>query len=262
MGIAAARALVASRHEPSGAIPLGNEWGENPEPAFVEINIDGLAGTAALCGWAADEAGDSALRVGAIADARVHAELLIRPDGSTWQAASLDRATGRLLRRHTQKGVNDDSTWARGQAWAILGFTQAVYWLSAEFVEPALATADWWCDATNGRRVPPWDYADPDGPPDTSAAAIAALALLALADLPTPRARLYRQVAHETLDELVHEHLTPVARDDLRPEGMLLDGCYNRRARWADQHELIWGDWFLLEALLVAGKALPRPWWP
>ena len=39
---------------------------------------------------------------------------------------------------------------------------------------------------------------------------------------------------------------------------MLLDGCYNHAAAWADAHELVWGDYFFLEGLLALdGKPIP-----
>ncbi len=225
------------------------------------MNIDGLAGTAALCGWAAGETGAEELRATAAADAAAHARLLVRPDGSTWQTVALDRATGRVLRRHTQKGLADGTTWARGQAWAMLGFAQAAHWLDPALATSARATADWWCAATDGRRVPPWDFADPDGVPDTSAAAIAARALLALADLPGIDAVPYQRAAHETVAALVSAHLTADG-DRSRPAGMLLAGCYNHHAPVAPRHELIWGDWFLLDALLAITKDLGVPWPP
>jgi unsaturated chondroitin disaccharide hydrolase len=48
---------------------------------------------------------------------------------------------------------------------------------------------------------------------------------------------------------MVTNYLTPQGEDDRRPCGMLLHGCYSYRAGWDTDHELVWGDYFLLEAL-------------
>jgi unsaturated chondroitin disaccharide hydrolase len=44
-------------------------------------------------------------------------------------------------------------------------------------------------------------------------------------------------------------YLTPLGGSDRRPHGMLLHGCYNKNRGWHSDHELIWGDYYLLEAL-------------
>jgi hypothetical protein len=43
---------------------------------------------------------------------------------------------------------------------------------------------------------------------------------------------------------------TVTSPSHLTADGRLLDGCYHRKAAWADHHEVIWGDFFLLEATL------------
>jgi len=258
LALAATRALTESRHRPSGLIPLGNAFGASPDPTKVVVNIDGLAGTAALCGWAANATRNKSIGQIAAANTRRLAELLIRKDGSTWQAAELDATTGRLLRRCTQKGASDESTWARGQAWAMLGFVQAAVWLGEEFLPLALATARWWCAHTDHEPVNPWDFSDPDGLRDTSAAAIAARGLLALGHL-EGEGSPFTAHAHSTIDDLVGGHLGPNNTTGAR--GRLLDGCLNYPERSATCHELIWGSWFLLESLLVIGNP-DRDWRP
>ena len=65
------------------------------------------------------EAGDAAR---AHLDATLPA--LLRPDGSTFHAARF-ADDGTVLERGTINGYADDSTWARGQAWAIHGLVSA-----------------------------------------------------------------------------------------------------------------------------------------
>ncbi|MER5929102.1 hypothetical protein [Streptomyces sp. NPDC002054] len=94
-----------------------------------------------------------------------------------------------------------------------------------------------------GPLVPAADEGRPDGPLDTSAAAITAVALLKLARLPGPRQAEYARRAEAVLRRLVAAHLT--GPGDSRPAGMLLDGCYDAARGTAPCHELVWGDFFL-----------------
>lgn len=106
----------------------------------------------------------------------------------------------------------------------------------------------------HGPLVPHADAARPDGPLDTSAAAITAVALLKLARLPGPRATQYADRAVEILRRLVGTHLSvPHAH---RPAGMLLDGCYDAGRGTAVRHELVWGDFFLALGLAALTGSL------
>src|SRR5207302_429930 len=60
-------------------------------------------------------------------------------------------------------------------------------------------------------------------------------------DPATARARAYRETAEATAVALVARHL--------RPDGMLSDGCYSPRIGLATRHELVWGSYYLFEAL-------------
>jgi hypothetical protein len=70
-----------------------------------------------------------------------------------------------------------------------------------------------------------------------------------------PRAKsetvFYTEVATSMVDALIDGHLTGMDEEDNRPQGILTDGCYNRQVGLATANELIWGDYFLLEALAV-----------
>lgn len=70
----------------------------------------------------------------------------VREDGSIAQTVSVDAATGSLVRHYTQKGLSNDSTWSRGQAWAMLAFAQATRWISPKFIPVAVQVADWWIE--------------------------------------------------------------------------------------------------------------------
>src|SRR5438067_1469781 len=114
------------------------------------------------------------------------------------------------------------------------------------FGDAAARDADWWLAHAPADRVAFWDFDDPKIPDtfrDTSATAIVTASLLTLAPhASTPaRARAYRETAETTAAALVERHL--------RPDGMLSDGCYSPRIGLATRHELVWGSYYLFEAL-------------
>jgi unsaturated chondroitin disaccharide hydrolase len=249
-----ARGLATLYNPAARAIPLGSEAEEESDVGRGEANIDGVPGGTPLLVWAARETREERLADIARAHAERHVELCVRDDSSVVQSASFDVDTGAVDRRYTHKGVTDDSTWTRAQAWAMLGFAQAGHWVAPSFAEVAARVSDWWIEHLPQERVALWDFDVPPEPGtecDTSGTAIAAAALLKLAPLVPERAGRYRGVAEEMVDAMVARHLTPVDADDGRPPGILADGCYNHRIGLATRSELIWGDYFLFESLLA-----------
>ena len=106
---------------------------------------------------------------------------LVRPNGSTWH--KMERK-GTTWSKGTHQGLNDGSTWARGQAWAIYGFAEAAHYTGdATLKATAIKCADFFLGALPADNVPPWDFSATDGIKDTSAAAIAACGLVKLSTL-------------------------------------------------------------------------------
>lgn len=248
-----ALALADSFHPVAKLLPLGSAAEEAHSVGANETNIDGVPGGAPLLYWAADITGDESLRGKARSHVRRHLDFLVRPDGSVVQSATFDADTGELVRTYTHKGVTDDSTWARAQAWAMLGAAQAAQRDPDLFTDRAVQVCDWWCEHLPAGDVAYWDFDAPkheDSPLlDTSATAIAAASLLKMPSLGVPRADEYEETARRMVTALVKRHLSPEGDPD-RPAGILGDGCYNHRIGLATSHELVWGTYFLLESLL------------
>ena len=59
--------------------------------------------------------------------ARIHADTaakhFVRVDGSCRHIVELDPVTGAFVREHGGQGCGEGSSWSRGQAWALYGFT-------------------------------------------------------------------------------------------------------------------------------------------
>jgi unsaturated chondroitin disaccharide hydrolase len=251
-------ALADSFHDAAGLLPLGSAAEEAHSVGANETNIDGVPGGAPLLYWAANTLGDETLRKKARSHVARHVELLVRDDGSVVQSATFDATTGDAIKTYTHKGVRDDSTWARAQAWAMLGLAQACRYEPDVFAADARKVCDWWCEHVPEGRVAYWDFDAPDHEDepllDTSATAIAAASLLKMRTVTPDRSDEYERIAREMVTAVADRHVSR-PDDPGRPAGIVGDACYNRRIGLATQNELVWGTYCLLEALMaLTGK--------
>jgi unsaturated chondroitin disaccharide hydrolase len=177
---------------------------------------------------------------------------LVRGDGSTAHEGIFDPQTGQFLRQSTHQGWRDDSTWARGLAWALYGFGTAYSFThDVRFLQTAESCANFYIERTPAQGVPPndWDEPNPAQPYESSAAAITASGLWNLAKLTGDQARaiLYRQYARRILETLTGPEF--LALDTPGWEGILKHGIYHQRKGLGVDESVMWGDYFFLEAL-------------
>lgn len=143
----------------------------------------------------------------------------------------------------TNQGHNDDSTWSRGQAWAILGFAQTYTWTKdTRYLKTAINCAKYFlsrCDEGKTKwdhtLVPVWDFDahhENEQKPlrDVSAGVIAANGLLiihqalqalsavevgTLMDSKTDFLQLAVQIVGETLDMALDRDYAKIVTPDL-----------------------------------------------
>jgi len=216
--------------------------------------------------WAARETGDEALLRVATEHCRTTARYLVRPDGGTAHEGIFDSETGQFLRQSTQQGWSADSTWTRGLAWALYGFTTAHRLASVgceppgDLLDVARRCADCYLRRAPAGLVPPWDFDLPDEVPplgDSSAAAITASGLWDLSEAVSDPAeqQRYRTAALTILDTLCSDEFLPLRRPEW--EGILMHGVYHFHKGLGVEESVAWGDHFFVEALVkaIAGKA-------
>ncbi len=136
--------------------------------------------------WATKYSGDSTFYEVAVKHADTSIKNHFRPDFSSYHVVDYDTITGNVKAKKTHQGYSDDSAWARGQAWALYGFTM-VYRETGDkkYLEQAVKIADFYLNHPNlpEDMIPYWDFNAPNipnEPRDASAAAIAASGLLEL----------------------------------------------------------------------------------
>jgi len=109
--------------------------------------------------WGARHGGPQAWREMAHRHALTAVRDHVRPDGSTYHVVDYDQATGAVLEKRTVQGAHAESTWSRGQAWAIHGFAAAYrHTRDRRLLEGARRVARWWLRHVPKDGVPHWDF--------------------------------------------------------------------------------------------------------
>ena len=225
--------------------------------------------------WAAQHGGNPLLRDIAITHAVTTMRHHFRPDGSSYHVAVYDLADGHFLRGQTHQGYADSSMWARGQAWAVYGYTMMYRHTSDPlFLDFARRVTDIYLKRlreTSDDWVPLWDMDDPRGarqpheglggamdrrmyaPKDASAACIVASALLELSQYVDGQAgENYRQAAVSMLSDLSANY-----QSGERNVAFLMHSTGHHPAGSEIDASIIYADYYYLEALLRL-KAMER----
>ncbi|MBN1306565.1 MAG: glycoside hydrolase family 88 protein, partial [Chitinispirillaceae bacterium] len=203
--------------------------------------------------WSARNGGS--LRYDTIA--RSHAENAMnnhfRPDSSTYHVVRYSTTTGTVTSRETRQGYSNSSCWARGQAWAVYGFTMTYRFTKDErFLTTARKAADYFLRRLPSDRVPFWDFDAPGIPADTvprdaSSSAIVASALLELSTYTgAPDSARYFNAALS----LIRGLWTPKYRG-LSTQASILNHSTGSRKEGHDvDMGIIYADYYFIEALL------------
>ncbi|APU95772.1 glycoside hydrolase family 88 protein [Sphingobacterium siyangense] len=184
------------------------------------VIIDNMMNLEMLC-YVSDLTGDTKYKDVAISHATQTMKNHFRKDYSTYHVVDYD-GNGHAIHQQTNQGYADNSTWARGQGWAIYGFTMMYRETKKpEFLKTAKAAAKFYMTHPNlpKDKIPYWDFnagkpgykSDADFsslklnfvPRDASAAAIVASALIELSTMTTgTESKSYLTFAQESLQTL------------------------------------------------------------
>ena len=243
-------ALAAAAQQAARFVPTVGALRSRPGKDTCPVIVDEIM-NAQLLFWGSDHGGPAKWHVMAHQHALTVARDFVRPSGSTYHVVEYDTATGHVRRKTTYQGYMAESTWARGQAWAIYGLSEAYRETrDVRLQNAAQRVADWYIAHLPEDHVPYWDFDAPDipnSPRDSSAAAIAASGLLDLAQQSsdTQSAARYRKEARATLAVLS----SPAFLSRGPNPAVLLHGTLNYRSQKTADYGLSFGDYFFLEAL-------------
>ncbi|MBN1464881.1 glycoside hydrolase family 88 protein [candidate division KSB1 bacterium] len=217
-------------------------WGSVSETQNFLVIVDNMMNLELLF-WAAGHGGDSRLYDMAVKHADRTREEHVRENGSTFHVVDFN-LDGTVKRKYTHQGYQDWSTWSRGQAWGIYGFTMC-YRESRQvrFLDTACKMADYFLTNLPADHVPYCDFDSPNIPDESRDASAAAITCSALFELDTFVAGdEYRRAAEKILTSLLTSYLSRGAN----MSSILQKGC----VRYGSHEQgLIYADYYLLEAI-------------
>lgn len=188
-----------------------------------------------------------------------------RPDGSAYHILGYNRRTRKVHGVYAGQGACVEGAWARGQSWAIYGFTMMYRETrDQKYLARAVKCADYWMNEPNlpADGVAYWDFKAaeiPNEPRDASAAAVTASALLELgALLPAGQGARYRAFGVKILSSLASDaYLAPAGENG----NFLLMHSVGNKPGWYENPRsgevdvpLNYADYYFLEALGRFGR--------
>ena len=190
----------------------------------------------------------------AVSHANRTSEEHVRKDFSSFQFVDFNNKTGEVIRRFTKQGYNDNSTWSRGQAWLINGYTTIYrYTKSSHFLELVENLSNYYISHMPEDGIAPWDFDVPKEkyhyiPRDTSAAAIAASGLFELYGF--TKNQTYLKTATKIMESLSSDKYRADGKPVYKLPALLANGttagpngAYNK-----SDLSIIYGDYYFIKS--------------
>ena len=246
----------------NGRLGVIKSWESGPKWQYPVI-IDNMMNLEMLCFMTRETGGRRYERI-----AERHANTTMknhfREDYSTYHVVSYDTITGQPHAKNTHQGYADGSSWARGQAWGLYGYTMMYReTLNPRYLHQAQQIGKFLMNHPRlpEDKVPYWDYDAPDIPNakrDASAAAIMASALIELSQLdPSELAPQWLALAKKQLRTLsAPEYL---AKEGEQGGFIIKHGVGFHRAGAEVDVPLTYGDYYYVEALMRMKQLLAKP---
>ncbi len=177
---------LATRYNPK--VGLIRSWDFNKDKWQYPVIIDNMMNLEFFT-WATRQTGDERFREMALSHADKTLAHHFRPDYSCYHVVSYDTLTAQPHLKQTHQGAADSSAWARGQAWALYGYTMMYRETGvAAYLDQARHVARYLMEHPRmpADKIPYWDFDAPDipdAPRDASAAAVMASALIELSQM-------------------------------------------------------------------------------
>jgi uncharacterized protein YyaL (SSP411 family) len=250
--IQAAKTLITRFNPKVGAI---RSWDHNADKWDFPVIIDNMLNLELLF-EATKLTGDSTYHKIAVTHANTTLKNHFRPDFSTWHVIGYNPNTGAVEKKNTHQGYNDDSAWARGQGWAIYGYTMCYrYTKNSIYLNQAQNVAGFILNNKNLPLdlIPYWDFDAPNipnEPRDVSAAAVIASALFELS--------IYKKTKNDYLIKATQIVNTLASKYNFKKgegKGFILDHSTGSKPHNSEiDVPLSYADYYYLEALTRANR--------
>lgn len=247
---------LACRYNPNGFIRAWN--GEGREGwAIVDCMMN-----LPLLYWASEVSGDPRFRLIAMKHADTAMDVFVRPDGSCNHIIIFDAETGEVLDNPGGQGYESGSSWSRGQAWALYGFTLSYLHTGRQaYLDTAKRVANYFISQITDDYIPRCDFRQPAEPvlKDNTAGVVAAAGLLVLSrQLPELEAVTYYDVAVKMLRAMEREDINWELNDPA-----LLQRCTAAYHDIPGRHiTMNYADYFFVEAIHMLRGQKMLFWYP
>ncbi len=236
-------------------------WNErNNEQNIGWAIIDSMMNLALLY-WASEETGDPRFSYIAVRHANKTMKHHLRGDGSCRHIVVYDPKTGEELDNLGGQGYEKGSSWSRGQAWGLYGFTISYeHTKDMRYLDAARKIANYFiCCVRCTDWLPLCDFRSPKEPViyDSTAGAIAASGLLELSrNVPETEREMYESAAGEIL-KAMEKHFCDW---DMERDGILQMGTERYHGEAGRHIPIIYGDYYFIEAITKLKGNIMQIW--
>lgn len=257
--ITSAKTLITRFNPVVGCI---RSWDHNQDKWQYPVIIDNMMNLELLF-WATKATRDSVFYKIADTHAKTTLKNHFRVDNSSWHVINYDTLSGEVLDRNTHQGYADESSWARGQAWGLYGFTMTYRETGDQaYLKQAIRIANFLLNHKNLPEdlIPYWDFDAPDiphAPRDASAAAIICSALYELQRYVPAKRDKYLQAANKILKTLSSDN--DLARAGEKNNFLLKHAVGHMPKNSEVDVPIIYADYYFLEANLRKMNMVSKP---
>jgi len=238
--------LLAGRFNPNGFI---RAWNDLPNEDTRGWAIIDCLFNLPLLYWATEECGDPRFKEIAMIHADKAMESFVRPDGSVVHIVEFDPLTGEMVKTYGGQGYQEGSSWTRGQAWALYGFTLSyVKTGKIQYLETAKKVAHYCMANFTDEYIVLCDFRQPAEIKleDSCAAAVMAGGLLLISDqLDELEREMYRKTAIKILQALSEKRA-----DWSQESDAILQNCTGAYHHQDSHHiSMVYADYYFVEAI-------------
>lgn len=250
-------ATLITRYNPT--VGCLRSWDHNKDKWEYPVIIDNMMNLELLM-WAFKTSNDSSYYNIAVSHANTTLKNHFRKDNSCYHVVSYNPETGAVEKRHTHQGYAHSSAWARGQSWALYGYTMMYRETGIEaYLEQAQKVEEYIFNHKNLPEdgIPYWDFDAPNipnEPRDASAAAINCSALYELASFCPDKEEEYLNKANHLMKVLNSKAYR--SKKEAKHTFLLEHSTGSFPHNSEIDVPIIYADYYYLEALIRQRNAL------